>query len=59
MLILFTPVCIANIMLARCMTMALMTRFCTDNNRIQSSLAVEYHPQRVTGTGTLLIQSPH
>jgi NADPH2 dehydrogenase len=52
---LFTPVHIANMMLARRMVMAPMTHFCTDNNHIQSSLTVEYYSQKVIVTGTLLI----
>ncbi|KAJ5805182.1 hypothetical protein N7474_011069 [Penicillium riverlandense] len=52
---LFTPLRIADVTLAHRVVMAPMTRFRTDDDHIQSSLAVEYYSQRAAVPGTLLI----
>ncbi|KAJ5979884.1 hypothetical protein N7481_007182 [Penicillium waksmanii] len=52
---LFTSLQIADVTLAHRVVMAPMTRFRTDENHVQSSMAVEYYAQRASVRGTLLI----
>lgn len=52
---LFDPLRIADVTLAHRVVMAPMTRFRTDDDHVQSSMALEYYAQRASVPGTLII----
>lgn len=52
---LFAPLRIADVTLAHRVVMAPMTRLHTDDDHVQSSMALEYYAQRASVLGTLII----